>query len=291
MARSDAGGLYTGPFHVALRTAIRRRGLTLDRLRAHLARRGISVSLASLSDWQNGHSRPAQASSLLAVRALEDILGLPPRSMVRLLDGGERARMADIGPVAELLDTIPGAADNDVELVSAQHKVVIGAGGHTTSLWTRTLVRALRDGVDRYLVRYYGNPGCDPALVRPEPLGNCRLGRVRTHPAAPAMVYELTFGQTLRAGDTWVFESRLVDRTGVVCTEFAYGFRYPADQFLLEVRFHPDARPARCSSFAQYDLADDRHVSDDLVLSKHNTVHLAASAVPSGVLGIQWDWA
>jgi hypothetical protein len=109
--------------------------LTLDRLRAHLARRGISVSLASLSDWQK-RRQPARAAELVAR-----------------------------GAGAELLDTLPGAADNDVELVSAQHKMVIGASGHTTSLWTRTLVRALRDGVDRYLVRYYGNPGCDPALA------------------------------------------------------------------------------------------------------------------------------
>jgi hypothetical protein len=27
-----------------------------------------------------------------------------------------------------------------------------------------------------------------------------------------------------------------------------------------------------------------------LALSKHNTVHLIASAMDSGVLGIMWDW-
>src|SRR5256885_8599794 len=73
--------LYTGPFHTALRAAVRERGLTLDRLRAHLARRGIPVGLSSLSDWQHGRRRPRSAASLRAVRALEEILGIPPRSL------------------------------------------------------------------------------------------------------------------------------------------------------------------------------------------------------------------
>jgi len=51
-AEPDLGRLlYSGPFHEALRAAVRRRGLTLDRLRAHLARRGLIVGLSSLSDW------------------------------------------------------------------------------------------------------------------------------------------------------------------------------------------------------------------------------------------------
>lgn len=74
-------------------------------------------------------------------------------------------------------------------------------------------VRALRDGVDRNVARYYGNPGCEPALVRP--------------------------------------------------------------------------RPGACFSFAQRDLTDERHLID---LNAHNTVHLVASAVSSGVLGIQREW-
>src|SRR5439155_6255757 len=40
--------LGTGPFDAALRAAVSRRGLTLDRLRSHLDRRGIPVGLSSL---------------------------------------------------------------------------------------------------------------------------------------------------------------------------------------------------------------------------------------------------
>jgi hypothetical protein len=296
--RGPGAALYTEPFHVALRAAIRQRGLTLDRLRAHLARRGISVGLSSLSNWQTGHTRPETTSSLRAVRALEEILGLPARSLARLLPAATGARpgrsdrtaISDIEPVVELLGSVPGALDRDVELVCVQHKVVVGPTRRATSLWTRSVIRALRDGVDRYVVRYYGNPGCVPSRVRPRPLGNCRLGRFVAHPSAPALVYELVFDHVLGAGETWVFECGLTDPTAGVSKEFAHGFRYPAEQYLLEVRFHPRARPARCHSFAQADLSDERHPTATLTLSAHNTVHLMASAVSSGVLGIQWEW-
>jgi hypothetical protein len=43
-------------------------------------------------------------------------------------------------------------------------------------------------------------------------------------------------------------------------------------------------------SFAQRDLDDERHPTGELRLSVHNTVHLVASGVSSGVLGIKWEW-
>lgn len=292
--RHPPSELYTEPFHVVLRTAIRRRGLTLERLRFHLARRGIPVGLSSLSNWQTGHTRPETPGSLRAIGALEEILELPPGSLVDLLTCADTdvrpGRVADIAPVAELLDAVPGALDRDVELVSVQHKITVDAQRRTTSMWSRTAVRALRDGVDRYLVRYYGNPGCVAARVRPRPLGNCRLGRFVPHPSAPALVYELAFGHELRAGDTWVFEYELLDPTAGVSEEFAYGFRHPAEQYVLEVAFDPRARPATCYSFAQRDLHDERHPTGTLTLSAHDTVHLIASVVSSGVLGIRWEW-
>ncbi|HEV2784138.1 MAG TPA: hypothetical protein VGX25_32530 [Actinophytocola sp.] len=288
--RALGGILFTGSFDAALRAAIRHRGLTLDRLRWHLARRGVVIGLSSLSDWQNGRSRPGQANSLRAVWALEDVLRLPPGSLVRLLDRTGSGRLTDIGPVAELLDTLPGARDRGVELISVQNSVAVGAERRIVLQSTRIAVRARRDGVDRYVVRYYGNPGCVAALVEPQPVGNCRLGAVRAHPTAPALVYELLFDEVLRAGDTWVFESALVDRTGGTCTEFAYGFRYPAEQYQLQVRFDPAARPARCWSFGQFDLTDERHPTGDLPITRYHDVHLVASAIDSGVLGIKWDW-
>lgn len=287
------GALYTGPFHAALRQAIRRRGLTLDRLRAHLARAGVTVGLTSLSDWQTGRSRPAHPGSLRAVHALEDVLGLPSASLARLLGDvrGPRTGVTDIGPVAELLDALPGGHDGGIELISKHHKLVLDEGGQAAVLWTRTAIRVLRDGVDRYVVRYYGAADGDPALIRVRPLDNCRVGRLLRHPDASAVVYELMFDQTLFAGETWVFESQLVDPTAGRCFVLACGFRYPAEQCVLEVRFPSSMPPPVVCSFGQFDLSDDRHTVEELSVNRHNAVHLVASGVDSGVVGIRWDWS
>ncbi|MCS7476862.1 helix-turn-helix domain-containing protein [Umezawaea endophytica] len=292
------GGLPGGLFHVALRAAIRERGLTLERLRFHLARRGVSVGLSSLSNWQNGHSRPETPASLNAVRELERVLGVRPESLVRLVATGGRGqaartsapRCADIAPVSDLLDGLLSAHNQDVEVISVQHKITVDAERCGTTLWSQLLVRAVHDGVDRYVVRYYGNPSCVPGLVVARGLANCRPGRFVPHPSAPGLVYELVFDHVLRAGETWVFESELVDPTAGVTTEFAYGFRNPTQQFLLQARFDPRAVPVRCHAFAQRDLEDGRHPTGALRLSEHHTVHLLASAVDSGVLGIGWRW-
>lgn len=272
---------------MALREAIQRSGLTLDRLRSHLARRGIWVGLSSLSDWQNGRSLPVH--SLAAVRALEDLLGLDPETLVGLI-AAERLRWQDIGAVSELLDTLPGSRERGVELISVHHKITVDAHRGNSVTWSRTAIRATRDGVDRHVVRYYGNPTCVPALVQPQALDNCRLGRVLAHPSKPALIYELLFDHHLHTGDTWVFEAATSDPTPGECTEFAYGFRFPAEQYLLEVRFHPAALPSRCYSFAQRDLSDARHPTGTLPLTRHHTVHLVATSIRSGVLGIKWDW-
>ncbi|MEV4144685.1 transcriptional regulator [Amycolatopsis sp. NPDC049691] len=83
--------LAAGPFDVALRAAIRARGLGLDRIRYRLRGRGTTVSLATLSHWQSGRCRPERPESLEALRNLEDILNVPDGSLSRLL-GPPRGR-------------------------------------------------------------------------------------------------------------------------------------------------------------------------------------------------------
>ena len=83
--------LAAGPFDVALRAAIRARGLGLDRIRYRLRGKGTTVSLATLSHWQSGRCRPERPESLEALRNLEEILNVPDGSLSKLL-GPPRAR-------------------------------------------------------------------------------------------------------------------------------------------------------------------------------------------------------
>ncbi|WP_214110523.1 hypothetical protein [Acrocarpospora catenulata] len=115
--------LRTGPFERALRAAIAARGLSLERLHVRLAERGTHVSLASLSNWQRGRSRPERSSSLAAVGELEIILGLPTHSLVTLL-GPRRPRGRWLGddPSAqreELRGIVESLADDELPTVLA----------------------------------------------------------------------------------------------------------------------------------------------------------------------------
>ncbi|MFL6111714.1 MAG: hypothetical protein ACJ786_10225, partial [Catenulispora sp.] len=264
--------LHTGPFHAALRAAIRERGLPLERLRWHLARRGIPVAVSSLSGWQHGHAVPTRPGSVQAVQALEEILRLPPSSLVTLLTkarsgdgpGGGGGTTGSTNALDELLDAVPGSRRDDLDVLSLQEKVVMDAGGHICAMWSRTLVRARTDGVDRYVVRYFGELDGAIERVRLVTVENCRLGRVRRHPHAPVLVAELLFGEVLRAGDTWVFERRIIDGTGSACTAVAHGVTRPVAQYLVEVRFDPAALPVDCHIFVRPGLYDDLHRAADL---------------------------
>jgi len=289
--------LATGPFDAALRAAVRSRGLTLDRLRAHLARRGVTIALSTLSDWQHGKRRPAVAGSLRTVNALEDVLGLPPRTLSRLLADpaakgpAHRRRGLDerSGDLADLLDRIPGARAARSDMVSDHQMYSIGPNRRLATLSSRKVVRARYDGVDRHVVRYFGDPGCDADRVELRPVRNCSLGQV-VRGRSGIVVAEILFGETLTAGDTWMFELEIIDPVGKPTTHCAHGFRARDQQYLMEVRFDPAALPVDCHTFAQTDLYERRQRTNDLALNRHHALHLMTGGLDGGLVGIAWRW-
>jgi len=282
--------LVAGPFHQALRSAISARGLTLDRLRARLARRGMPIALSTLSDWQQGHRHPGSERSLSIVAALEEILDLPPRSLRRLIAHAAHGIDEGHGPIGELLDRFPRSRDRDTVILSQQQKVLLDQRGVSHHVWSRTLIRARRGGVDRYLLRYFGDRGCAIDEVELCALENCRLGRVERHHAQPVLVAELLLDTTLREGDTWVLEHALTDRTAEPGTDHGHAFRYTVEHYLLEVRFDPRRLPRACYSYTRANLHEPMHRTGWLEPTSHHAVHLSASNVRTGVLGIAWEW-
>jgi hypothetical protein len=131
--------------------------------------------------------------------------------------------------------------------------------------------------------------GCAIESVHVDAVENCRLSRVLRHPVG-VLVAELLFDEVLAAGQTWVFEKRVRDGTGQPSREHAHGFRQHGEQHLMEVRFDPAALPLDCHAFAQSGLDDERRRTSDLALTSHHAVHLFASGVSGGLLGIGWSW-
>ena len=59
-------------FGNALTRAVEAGGLSLERIRHHLARRGAQVSVSTVSYWRRGRSRLERPESLKVVKLLEE---------------------------------------------------------------------------------------------------------------------------------------------------------------------------------------------------------------------------
>ncbi|MFG3408658.1 hypothetical protein [Streptomyces sp. NPDC048142] len=296
--------LRTGPFHLALRTALSVRGLPLQRVQHHLAHRGVKLGVTSLSYWQQGVRRPRRAESLRAVRALEEVLALPDGSLLRLLRDGDalaegdrpasrsyRSLMEASGSVERLLAAMESPVDGGLHTVGHQERVRIGARRELAGRSSRHVVRAHRDGVDRYLAVHRGDPGCDPSRIVVRALENCRTGRVRWDPDAGVLVAELLFDTRLRSGETYLFGYGFEDGTGGAGDEYVRGFTFGGGQYVLQVGFDEAALPVRCRRFAQASAGAARGARRDLTLTgRHRTVHLVEESVRPGLIGIDWDW-
>ncbi|MEU1506849.1 hypothetical protein [Kitasatospora sp. NPDC005748] len=309
MQRSDqadlATALRTGPFHVALRTAIAARGLALHRIRRHLALRGIDIGVTSLSYWQQGRRRPDRPESLRAVRALEEVLELPEHSLTRLL-GPRRATPAEqagppvrpyrdlISPAAavdDLLAELSGPRDTGLHTITHIERIRIGADRQLLRRDSQHALRAHREGIDRYLAIYQGDPGCDIARVGVRAEENCRPGRIRRDQAHHLLVAELLLDRRLRAGDTHLlgygFDASPSPTPGC---EYVRGFNSGAGQYVLQVTFHPAALPVRCHRFALRSPGEKPYDTEELTLDGHHCVHLVATALQPCLLGVRWDW-
>jgi hypothetical protein len=211
------------------------------------------VGLATLSDWQHGRARPQRPNSLRAVDALEEILELPRKTLSGLIATGASSWQGvdeHSGAVGELLDALPRGHEWDLDVINAETTIVIGPDRRRSAIRIRRLVRARRDG--------------------------------------NVLVAEMLFGQSLRIGETWLFEYAV--HQPAASTDFAHGFRRQERNFLLEVRFHPDALPQVVYGYYRADLYGDRQRVTELTLDNHHTVHLTAAGMAAGVIGINWRW-
>ncbi|EST37890.1 hypothetical protein N566_10605 [Streptomycetaceae bacterium MP113-05] len=294
--------LKTGPFHVALRAAIQARGLALHRIQHRLAERGIKVGVTSLSYWQQGNRRPARPESMRAVTALEQVLELPRDTLVRLLREAATAErpaawsyrsLVDAADaLQQLLAELRSPADGGVHTVLHLERVCIGARRELAARHSEQVVRAHRDGIERYVAIHYGDAGCDVSGVRVRAGENCRPGSVRRHGPTGLVAAELLFDRRLRVGDTHMFSYTFEDGTAGPSGEYVRGFSFGGGQYVLQAGFDMAAMPVRAQSFARTAPGARPTQTRELPLAgPHRTVHLAQQDVKPGLLGIAWEWA
>ncbi|TDP97899.1 XRE family transcriptional regulator [Labedaea rhizosphaerae] len=281
-------------FAQALRAAIHARGLGLDRIRSRLGERGVSVSMATLSYWQSGRSRPERRESLIALRHLEDVLQVPTGSLAALLPppkarGRARLRehreLATYWPVRSTVDDVVRGVDTrwDERLARiSQHDIVtVGAERGEVSFVSRQVLRAEADGPDRWVVILHIDEH-DRPLPRVRPLRNCRLGRVVGREGDGLLVAELVFDRPLFRGETVITEHVIENREPYpLATNYERKFRFPVREYALEVCFQGEL-PVSCERYTS--------AEDVLPVRVGPSVHGVALDFGPGCYGFRWVW-
>ena len=291
------------PFADALRAAIRARGLGLERIQQRLLAHDVKISLATLSYWQSGRSRPERRESLTALAHLETLLEVPAGSLSGLL-GPPRPRgrylrrvtsTPDIGAfwphptdIAEVVRGVNTRWDERLTRISQHDRVLIGAEGGEQSYASRQVLRAEADGPDRWVVIMHLDEH-DRALPRIRALRHCQVGRTVRRPDAGLLVAELLFGRSLRRGETIITEHELVNAEPFPpATNYERKFRLPVREFVLEVCFDPARLPARCAQFTQ--VEGEPEVEHEATVDDAASVHGVALNFGPGRYGFRWEW-
>ncbi|MEV6521254.1 hypothetical protein AB0M43_04820 [Longispora sp. NPDC051575] len=286
--------MHEHSFAGTLRAAIDSRGISLERIQARLAQRGAPVSVATLSYWQNGRSRPERRASLVALRHLESILGLTSGALYDLLTAPparSRTEQATAAPELPAADppASPGHLDpalNDrFTLVDAHDRVLLSATRHERLVQTRLLLRAEEDGVDRFVVQA---PACGDGPPALGSLWRCRPGATHADRAGGRGI-ELLLDRPLARGETTIVDYSLTrPGPGPVATSWERGFGRPVRQYTLEIAFDPGAVPVYCTRFTDDGTGVEEHRG--LVLDGTRTVQVVARDLPAGRAGARWEW-
>lgn len=298
--------LNTGPFDEALRAAVAVSGLSLDRIQDRLKRRGSRISVATLSSWQSGRYRPERPSSLLVLGELEEVLGVPPKSLSALIGpprprGRRLAPLTDNRGVAVLNDTpladmamalgqVDMQWDDALTRLSTHCRLELDARGRERGMYSRLLLRAEVDGPDRWISGFQRDDPGPPAKLRVEPPH--RLGKVIENPHIGLVVAEILFDRPLKRGDIIILEYTHENRMPrPYSTIMQTALHVPVREYLMEVRFDPTALPESCHSFRTAELDADARPQERLLKpdAVGSVLAVALSAGPCR-LGIRWDW-
>ena len=296
--------LRTGTFPEALRAAVAASGLSLDRIQDRLARRGATVSVATLSSWQSGRFRPERPSSMAVLAALEEVLGLPGEALAALLGPprprgrwlpspsnqlGLAATWAGANDVRTALRLVDTRWDDSLARISCHTRLDLDAQGRERTLRSRQVLRAECDGPDRWITVYQlDDPGLPPRLQVQPP---CRTGRVIESAESGLLVAEVVFDRPLSRGDTVIVEYTLEHHSPRPYSEFMQStLHVPVREYVMEVRFDPQALPATCHSFRTAEPGSrpqERLLRPDAI----GAVHSVALGAGPCRLGIRWNWA
>ncbi|MFC6092414.1 helix-turn-helix domain-containing protein [Saccharothrix lopnurensis] len=289
-------------FADALRIAIARRDLTLDRIRARLADRGVEISIATLSYWQQGRSRPERPNSLRALRELEGILDLPPDTLFEFLEPprprgrrttGGSLSMEDLYGADSPIRSVLGGLDEpnpDVTVLTTTEVCSVDARRSLRRVSATQVLRGAGDGCDRFITVH----GVDEGDVMPSHLtvrGGGRLGAVKVAEDSGYASAAIEFGRVLGRNETAVVEYEWVmGESDVPSRGHERRFRTACDGYLLRVCFDRATLPARCYEYRRPSVDAPATSRRRIMIDPAGQAHTYLPKCEPGVYGIAWEW-
>ncbi|WP_433260285.1 helix-turn-helix domain-containing protein [Actinosynnema sp. CS-041913] len=301
-----AQALRYGPFARALAAAIRRRGLSLSRLRAHLRSHDITIAQSTLSYWQRGLRHPAVPRALDVVRALERVLQLPEDSLVVLIGPHQRTLDLDrrVPSIPELsqswartgallaeFDGVSGSPCNsDLDLVTVFDEVRLTPAREIAEIRSTMAVRARRSGPDGFVVTHQSEPEADIDTSCVRAGDGCRVGRVRRQRSSAGMVFELLFDRKLAEGDVHVFGFTLVCTTPVPAPTYYRVIRGRMQAYLIRLHFDPSMLPVRCTRVERAREGLAPTVSEPLLCGPNGFACAYFEGLEPSLAGVDFLW-
>ncbi|MFH9297245.1 multiprotein-bridging factor 1 family protein [Streptomyces sp. NPDC017520] len=290
-------------FPRALREALNRRGLSLERVSDRLRVRGITISQATLSSWQRGRSQPERARSLRAVEVLEEILELPAGALRSLL-GPRRPRGRITPPGAEgaalqilgedsVVEKALGARfrhfNQETSSLMVHDIVRMGESGTLSAISTTNVLRASRAGADRAIfVLSFDDEAAEPVDIR---VSCGRLAEATYLKGLKSLVLEIHFGRELAKLDTTVVSYAVeVSPSETPATHYERWSRTNLHEYLQQVFFHPGALPSDCHRYVREKVGAPPRARRRIPLSESHDVHVLTSRCKPGVHGVAWDY-
>ncbi|MCA0435397.1 MAG: hypothetical protein LCH98_02740 [Actinobacteria bacterium] len=283
-------------FAVQLGRAMEARGLSLERISAHLRARGHRISVATLSYWKTGRSIPGRTPSIRAVGALEEVLQVPRGSLARLIPravagpaASATVRIVDLFEQQRLVDEmvrdLGRTWDEGVELVAMHAVSTVDERGLLVATTCREVLRVVREDTDSYLIGLgYPLGGCLPTIAA---VSGCREGRWRYAAAESTAVRELMLPM-LGVGATHVIDYDISydvpSPAVVVPMAYVLGTTSPVREIYVEVRFTPGAEPAEVSTIEMTPEAESLQRSPG-----RDRMALHRRLFGPGKLGFEWE--
>lgn len=290
-------------FPQTLATALARCGRSLSQVSLELRDRGAPVSASTLSAWQTGLSRPERASSLAAVTALEEILGLAPQRLVSTLPArrprGRRREAAQdhlqaMWRSSDATHRVLAKLDADWRdvtspaLVSSRLQVRLGPDGQELVMRVARVVKAGPLGAERMIsiFRY----GCLRQVPLLSEAHGCRLNRFRGDAESGVAAFEFLLDPPLTAGEMTLAQFELRYPPGQNEKHISLRAMEGMREITLSVLFDPAYTPPRCQVYHQREAgAPSRTVREARGTEMRETFQYIGYEPTPGVYGIRWD--